>query len=226
MPEVKRVQTKRPREAFLSAFTNAWYFTQGAPGILAGGILFAQYAFETGHGEYCYCDNIGNVRAYEDWKKAHDYFNLPGAWEILNGKRVVTGGFFRAHESLAAGMESHLRFLAGLERYKHAFAVIQEASLTQATRSDALSLCERYVRALKMGGYFTGDVDKYVAGAQSIVGDLLRTYKPPPVDPLAGSAPWEPLMDWTPPELMTSLDIIFGETWDREFLSCRYDCEG
>jgi flagellum-specific peptidoglycan hydrolase FlgJ len=171
-----KVQTIVSREDFVDSLLDQWVYTQGRPSLLVAAVLFAQYAFETGWGKYCFNYNLGNVRAFEAYTKnpLNDWFELPGAWEIVDGKRVVAGGYFRSHESLDAGMAAHLAFLAGLDRYRLAFQVLQEAALANATKANADSFARRFVRALKAAGYFTGDATDYENGASSIAQSVIE----------------------------------------------------
>ena len=81
------------------------------------GVLWAQYAIETGKGKFCWNCNIGNVKVTAGQVQAGtDYFMLKGTWEIINGKREVfqpphIQTWFRHFHSLADAMKHHLAFL-------------------------------------------------------------------------------------------------------------------
>lgn len=81
------------------------------------GVLWAQYAIETGKGKFCWNCNIGNVKVTAGQVQAGtDYFMLKGTWEIINGKRQVFDPphiqtWFRHFHSLTDAMSHHLSFL-------------------------------------------------------------------------------------------------------------------
>lgn len=238
-----KTTTAVSREAFVRAFYRAWKYTQGRPSYLAAAILFGQYAFETGWGKFCYCFNLGNIRATKGWIAAGGgYFELPGAWEIVNGQRVIAGGYFRGfeqpktgpEESLDQGMEDHLAFLSTLDRYAPAFEVLQEAASQPFTKENCLKYGALFVRKLKEGGYFTGDLTNYMNGVVSIaqgildlksilddeLPDTLPEVKPQQLGPDTEFIGWG----------ATSVQDVIGRwTYDEcmtvEFLACRWDAE-
>lgn len=234
--KVPRIVTTASRESFVDAFDVSWVFSQGRPSILTPALLFAQYAFETAWGKACFNDNLGNVRAFDEWvSSGRNYFELPSAWEIIDGKRVVTGGNFRAFADLADGMFEHLHFLASLKQYHHAWQALVEAASTQATKENADRLGRQLVRALKRGGYFTGPEDAYAAGVASIaVSSLDRmiavrdTEMPDTLrEPATILGPDSEFAGFG----ATTVADIFGR-WEYDpqmtvdFLACRYDCDG
>lgn len=165
---VNKVVTTPTREQFAEALAEEWNCS-----LLTGSILFAQFAFETGWGKYCYCWNLGNVRADSEWiKKGNDYFELPGAWEIINGKKVIAGGFFRAHKSLNDGISSHINFLEMNSRYSQAFDVLQETRSIYFSKDAAKEYSIKFAIALKRGGYYTGSLEEYSKGIASIASGL------------------------------------------------------
>lgn len=127
------------------------------------GVLWAQYALETGRGKACWNNNIGNVKATPG--DGLNYTMLPNTWEIINGKRETfqpphPQTWFRSYETLAEGMVSHIAFLR--RRYAAAWAHVE------AGQPDA------FARALKARGYFTGDVDVYARSLVSLLAEWLR----------------------------------------------------
>ena len=170
---VPAIRTKPTREQFAAALVSAWPKGNCSP--LVGAIMFGQFAFETGWGDHCFCWNLGNVRATSEWERSHDSFELPGAWEIVNGKRIVTGGRFRAHASLREGMESHVAFLSGMRIYAPAFEVLVQASFVPFTKAAARYYADRFVYALKAGGFFTGPLVEYASGVGVIAAGLMET---------------------------------------------------
>lgn len=224
---VPRLVTSPSRKEFLEAFYEAWVYSQGRPSRLVAAILFAQFAFETGWGKYCYCWNLGNVRAQDTYKgKA---FQLPGAWEIVNGERVIQGGYFRAHDSLFDGMDAHLMFLASLKRYDKAFSVLIEAATMACDKPNIALMGEKFVRMLKAGGYFTGYEEDYVRGVINIAMSFLDMVDAPLHDPYRGTplGPDNEFIGWG---ATTANDVInawaYEERMTVDFLACRYDCGG
>lgn len=227
---VAKKTTTPTRDEFVAAFYQHWTYSQGRPSALVAALLYAQFAFETGWGQYCFCWNLGNVRAfapYIDAKK--DFFMLSSAWEIVEGKRVVVGGAFRAHASLDDGMSAHLSFLSGLDRYEKAFDVLVEAASVQFTKGNARIYAERFVRALKAGGYFTGEVEEYVAGVVSItaglvtslmIDDLPDTLREP-ADQLGPDAEFAGWGATTVDDLLARW--AYDECMTADFLNCRWD---
>lgn len=122
----------------------------------AAGVLWAQYMIETG-GKACWCWNLGNVKVTQGQVAAGaSWFDLPGTWEIINGKRVVLpegdpGRRFRAYESLSDGMVEHLLFLRN-KRYQRAWPAVLAGD------------CKAFARLLKAAGYFTASAEDYAAG--------------------------------------------------------------
>lgn len=228
MSLVSRTVTTPTKQDFVDAFDDAWVFTQGRPSLLAAAILFAQFAFETGWGKFCFNWNLGNVRAAQSWMIYNDYFELPGAWEIVGGKRVVAGGCFRAFKTLAEGMNGHLHFLSALDRYRPAFDVLEEAAVMPFSKENAASFARRFVEALKAGGYFTGSVDDYVRGVSSIAQSFTALDQDTLPDTLR--EPASPL--GSDPEFAgfgaTTFADVFGR-WEYDdcmagdWLACRYD---
>ena len=228
MKQIRKVTTPT-KEEFLDSFFEAWKYTQGRPALLSAAILFAQFAFETNWGKACFNWNLGNVRAFKSYIDAgHDYFELPGAKEIVDGKEVVAGGFFRAFSSLAEGMQHHLDFLESLDRYRPAFEVLQEAANIEFSRENCRIYGERFVRALKAGGYFTGNLADYIRGVVSIAqsfDDLPDTVRESHVPPtILGPDP--EFVGWGATNAQDILDRWeYDESHHIGWLASRYDQE-
>ncbi len=235
MPLQKRIQTTPTRAEFLSAFYRAWHYTEGRPSLLAGAILFAQFAFETAWGKHCYNWNLGNVRAFDSYIKipGNDWFDLPGAWEIVNGQRVIAGGNFRSHSDLDAGMVAHLEFLDGLSRYEPAFVVLQTAAVSPLTKENAAKYGRKFVEDLKAGGYFTGPLTDYSNGVVSITKDIVdmeldlpdTEREPRTVPTILGPDP-----EFAGFGATTVADVFarwaYDECMTADFLACRWDADG
>lgn len=242
MSELPKETTTPTRDEFVSSMRRA-LMAEGLPVLstLSIALLFAQFAFETGWGRYCFCYNLGNVRASSGWIAAGgDYFELPSAWEIVKGKKVVTGGKFRAHRDLDEGCEDHVLFLSSLSTYAPAWAVIvAAANIEQHDVSEFVvaHYAERFVTRLKEGGYFTGDELEYIHGVASIAQAFIKSVAFDSMDSITqpdtpqalnreaveGAA----LGSFT---AMQALEYIFDDQWSDEttanFLACRYDCDG
>lgn len=159
----------------------------------AAGVLWAQYALETGRGSACWCNNIGNVKVTRRQAESGvPFFMLPGTWEIIDGKRVVFDPpheqtWFRWFPSLAEAMRHHLSFLEA--RYGEAWAALRSGDPT------ACAL------ALKRRGYYTGPDSVYAASTRHLQAEFLRTADwPEAVDPnevtIAGPAHGTSIVDW------------------------------
>lgn len=223
---VQRLVTSPTKGEFLAAFYDSWHYSQGRSSKLAAAILYAQFAFETGRGKYCYNWNLGNLRK-GGW--TGNVFELPTAWEIVNGKRVVVGGYFRAFLSLSEGMDHHLYFLSTLYRYARAFAVLVEASITACDKPAILRLARLFVIELKKGGYFTGDEEEYARGVTSIALEFLGIDINAP-EPGQRGVPLDADREFAGWGATTVQDVFGRWAYDEEhtadFLACRYDCEG
>lgn len=122
----------------------------------AVGVLWAQYMIETG-GKACWGWNIGNVKASKAQVAADvEWHDLPGTWEIVNGKRVTLpegdpGRRFLAFRSLDGAMLHHLQFLRN-RRYASAWPSVEAGD------------CDGFARRLKAAGYYTASADDYARG--------------------------------------------------------------
>lgn len=157
MSQVPIKRTPIAMNDYARALMRAWRTELGElPTKPQVGVLFAQYMIETG-GSACWCFNIGNVKVTQSQVDAGvDWFDLPGTWEIINGKRVVLqegdpGRRFRAYASLDDAMVEHLRFLRN-RRYKPAWPAV--------LAGDAMG----FARMLKAAGYFTASAEDYGNG--------------------------------------------------------------
>lgn len=157
MSQVPIQRTPIAMTDFARALLKAWRMETGdLPTKQAAGVLWAQYMIETG-GAACWSWNIGNVKVTQGQVDAGvDWFDLPGTWEILGGKRVVLqpgdpGRRFRAYASLDDAMTEHLRFLRN-KRYKPAWPAVEAGDVMA------------FARMLKAAGYFTASADDYGGG--------------------------------------------------------------
>lgn len=157
MSQVPIQRTPIAMADFARGLLRAWRLETGdLPTKPASGVLWAQYMIETG-GSACWSFNIGNVKVTQGQVDAGvDWFDLPGTWEIINGKRVVLpeghpGRRFRAYKSIDDAMVEHLRFLRN-KRYKPAWPAVEAGDVMG------------FARMLKAAGYFTASAEDYGGG--------------------------------------------------------------
>ncbi|MCL2724770.1 MAG: hypothetical protein FWD69_10075 [Polyangiaceae bacterium] len=163
---VPTVRTKFSTEDFARALVAAWrdLYDGAAPSKASCGVIWAQYALETGRGKFCWNNNIGNVKHVEG--DGRDYCMLQSVPEIVNGKRVTFNPpdpqtWFRAYASLADGMREHLEFLR--RRYAAAWSEVE--------KGDARA----FAYALKARGYYTGDEETYARSLVSLQAEFARS---------------------------------------------------
>lgn len=157
----------------------------------AVGVLWAQYALETGRGSACWNHNIGNVKVTRRQAEAGvPFFMLPGTWEIEHGRRVVyqpphEQTWFRWFASLSEAMRHHLSFLAA--RYGEAWEALRSGDPTA------------FASALKKRGYYTGSETTYAASLRHLLREFLAAAEWP-VDPnevtIASIAHGSHVVDW------------------------------
>lgn len=154
MAQVPIARTVVDSVTYARAVIRAWRALYTSPPTQAQvGVLYAQWMVETS-GKACWCWNIGNVKASASQVAAGvPWFDLPGTWEIINGKRVVLaegdpGRRFRAFASLDEAMREHLAFLRG-KRYAPSWPHVEAGNP------------DGFARALKAQGYYTASADDY-----------------------------------------------------------------
>ena len=131
------------------------------------GIIWAQWALETGRGKACWVWNIGNVKATPSQVTAGvDYFMLPGTWEIIKGRREVFNPphpqtWFRAFGSLSDGLGHHVAFLRD-RRYKPAWPAVLSGNP------------DLFARELKRLGYYTASEDLYASAMSYFHAEWMR----------------------------------------------------
>ena len=131
------------------------------------GILWAQYALETGRGNACWNNNIGNVKVTPSQVAAGvPYFMLPNTWEIIGGKKEVfqpphPQTWFRHFESLAEAMAHHIVFLRD-KRYKPAWPSVLSGDPAE------------FARALKKESYYTAPEADYAKIMKSMHAEWMR----------------------------------------------------
>ena len=165
MALVKRVQTKPTRAEWLAAFVLVFpeVADDNAPATQEqAGCAWGCFAEETGRGAACWNFNVGNIRAFAGY--LGDVIDLPGATEVVDGKTIVTGGAFRAYDSLEHGVYDFL------ETLKSDFPDAWEELRHPHPNPRAL------VDAMKRDRYFTGDVGAYAAAVASIAAGFAHEF--------------------------------------------------
>ncbi len=134
---------------------------------LAAGIIWAQYALETGRGASCWCNNIGNVKVTQNQALVGvPLFMLPNTWEIINGKKELfqpddPQTWFRWFPDLSAGMHHHIGFLRD-RRYKPAWPFVLAGDPTA------------FAYELKRLGYYTAAAEQYAAAMRHLHAEWAR----------------------------------------------------
>jgi hypothetical protein len=187
MSQVPLKRTPVAMSDYARGLIRAWHKLLGVvPTKQAAGVLWAQYMLETG-GPACWNWNLGNVKVTQAQVDAGVHWHdLPGTWEIVNGKKVVLpdgdkGRRFRAFGNIDEAMEHHLAFLRN-KRYRTSWPAVEAGD------------CMQFARLLKAAGYFTASAEDYGNGMlrhfrawmasvvyENAVGDLLAELDAPTV---------------------------------------------
>lgn len=163
--EVPRTRTKPETKEFLAAIALAFKAqTHRSPSRKQLSLVWGQWALETGRGKACYNHNLGNIRGTSPESKK--YFLLPGAYEIINGEKVITGGSFRAYDDFEEGARDYIAVIAGKLRGGND----GWKALTATEDPDAKS----FIQGLKDDKYFTADVVAYSASVDSLSRECLK----------------------------------------------------
>lgn len=120
------------------------------------GVLWAQFAIETGSGSSCWNWNLGNIKHVKG--DGFDWMSLRGVWEIINGQRVEfppdnPASWFRAYPDLDTAMEQHFVFLK--KHFASSWSAIEAGSP------------EEFAHQLHVHGYYTAPEKDYVAGMKA-----------------------------------------------------------
>ena len=132
----------------------------------AAGIIWAQWALETGRGSACWNNNIGNVKCTPAQAAAGVPFcMLPNTTEYIGGvlhtfqpPHVQT--WFRAFSSLAEGMAHHLAFLR--RKYDNAWPALLSGDPTA------------FATELKRRGYYTAPLEAYAGSMRHLHAEWMR----------------------------------------------------
>lgn len=127
--------------------------------------LGAQIDLETGRGKFTHRQNLGNVKGSASYQGSVCFFRCN---EVIGGKVVWFDPFnpgcrFRAFDTLAAGCEQQIRFLAQSPRYAQAWVAALAGDPTG------------FVDELHRAGYFTADPSTYRSGVVHLFQQLLSS---------------------------------------------------
>lgn len=204
----------------------------------ACGVLWSQFAVETGKGVHCYGHNLGNYK----WSiGAGDYHALNGVWEgfapsvaaqlIASGRArpdpsadhakavgpnkvsvIFTAAdpmsWFRAFASLESGM-AHFVTTKRTGRYKGAWAFLE--------RGDA----DGYARHLGELKYYSASVDVYAARMRSFHAEWMRSDGFELAADFVRRAPAVCLPGDVCDDSLPTVDVETGETWVLPFAIVR-----
>lgn len=162
------IKTSYTQLELCSALIAAWQeLFNTTPSKEAIGIIVAQNGIETGASKFCYCYNIGNVKARDIPGQIINYCSLNGVWEIIGGKRIIIpptnpGAWFLAFDTLKDGCKFHLNFLKTTS-YKAAWPYIEQGSVAG------------YAAALRNHGYYTAPLANYIAGMNRFYNPYMKS---------------------------------------------------
>ena len=152
---VPTVRTTFSMEDLTRSLIKAWYdIYQDFPKKQSVGVIYAQWALETGEGKSCWCENIGNYKAVDEPNKTIKYCMLNNVWEIINGKKEIfqppnKATWFMAFDSIDEGVAWHLNSLK-TKRFKPAWRFVENGDIVG------------FVKQIKTLNYFTASLDDYL----------------------------------------------------------------
>ena len=120
-------------------------------------VLWAQWSLETGGGQSCFNNNLGNVKFVAsnnpDTDTGKQYMMLANVWEISGGKKIIfqpphTATWFRSFDTLGEGVSYHLGFLRN-KRYKTAWTAVEAGNPAA------------FAHLLRLAGYYTAPESDY-----------------------------------------------------------------
>lgn len=160
LKRVSTVRTQYTPQQMVDAFVNAWFELFGDfPKKEQIGVIFGQWALETGMSASMYNNNIGNVKAPRNPSEEVEYCVLHNVWEIIDGKKVILspedpGSWFRSFPSLLDGVKFHFNFLKN-KRYKTAWLEVEAGSPAN------------FSKKLRAQGYYTASEEHYTKALMS-----------------------------------------------------------
>ena len=157
-----RLTLEEARDSTLKAFET---YCGGFPQWECVLVLMAHTAHEVGRWKAMHAWNCGNIKSFENDGRCWTYFGS-GCDEIIDGKRVIFHGRvpanrFRAYRTAESGFCDYIELL--VTRYPEAW------------REACVGNPEGFVRFLKMRGYFTADLNTYIASVKSLYAEFNRT---------------------------------------------------
>lgn len=182
---VPTVRTKFSTQDLTKSLIESWHDSYNElPKKEQIGVIFSQWALETGLGNSCWNFNLGNVKAVDDPNSIIEYCMLSNVWEIINGQKVIfqpphPATWFRAFPTLKDGVMFHLDFLKN-HRYKSSWSAIEAGDPAQ------------FAHLLKMQHYYTAPEADYVKAmniyfkkfmADPTFEQVIAQYNPAPVVP-------------------------------------------
>jgi len=160
LKRVTTVRTQYTPQEMVDAFVEAWYgIFNAVPKKEQIGVIFGQWALETGMSASMYNNNIGNVKAPKNPSEEVEYCVLQNVWEIINGKKVILspedpGSWFRSFQTLLDGVKFHFNFLKN-NRYKIAWAAVEAGNPAD------------FSKKLRQQGYYTAPEEQYTKALMS-----------------------------------------------------------
>jgi hypothetical protein len=154
MPRMPVVRTPISMLDFARALIRTLRVTGTTPTKAAAGVLWAQYALETGAGGFCWNHNLFNHKVTQEQAAAGvPYMMLANTWEVVDGQRVLfqpphPATWFRAFASFEAAMSHHITAIQK-GRYASAWPAMLAGDVTE------------YATRLRERGYYTAPLDSY-----------------------------------------------------------------
>lgn len=134
----------------------------------ACGVLWAQYALETGAGGFCWNHNLFNHKCTQAMAEAGTpYMMLANTWEMENGKRVTyqpphPATWFRAYAHFEAAMSHHVSAIKN-GRYASSWPAVVAGDVAE------------YAKQLRSKGYYTASLDSYAALLKAKLGPWMAS---------------------------------------------------
>jgi hypothetical protein len=202
----------------------------------AAGVLYAQFAGETGRGFHCYGHNLGNVK----WSQGcgYDYHALNGVWEGVSpamAQTLISSGQARPDPSLdhakAVGTKqvsvlfnathpaSWFRSYPTLHKGMEVFVAAKKNPTSRYASAWPFLLagdCDGYARALHAKGYFTADPGIYAKSMKGFHSEWMKSaaFEAAQAKVLSSVAVETPDDDG---DVQPTVDMITGETWVLDF---------
>jgi hypothetical protein len=216
MPSTERLVPTVRTTPTMASFARALYVVWPEASKASAGVLWAQFALETGRGAHCYGHNLGNVKHVAG--DGHDYHALSGVWEgrtPIDAAKLVAAGRARMDPSpdharaVGPGKVSVLLEASDPGAWFRSFQTLADGmadyvALLRRRFGSAWSFVEMgdpvaFARALGRRGYYTASPDAYVAAmnahfapwmaADAFEAHLAETLPELPASPPSSDAP-------------------------------------